>query len=142
MSAQTSPKSASSVGLASSFRSVPDLWHHRVGSTPDAEAMRFREHGRWRSMSWGEAGARVRGIATALLSEGLRREDRVMLWSSTCAEWILADIGILCAGGATTTLYPAASESEIAHIAGDCGAKIAFVELGAAEGERRIGFGG
>lgn len=107
---------------------MPDLWHHRTGSTPDAEAMRYREQGRWRSMNWGEAGARVRAITNALLACGMPREARVLLLSGTCVEWILADFAILCAGGATTTLYPAASDHEVTHIATDSGAIMAFVE--------------
>lgn len=115
-------------GLASSFRSVPDLWHHRVGSTPDGEAMRFREDGRWRSMSWAEAGTRVRALANGLLGAGLQPEDRCVVFSGTCVEWILADLAILCAGGATTTIYPAASDAELEYILRDSGAVVAFVE--------------
>jgi long-chain acyl-CoA synthetase len=119
---------SSSVGLASSFRSVPDLWHHRIGSTPDAEAMRYRDHGRWRSMSWGEAGSRVRAIANGLLSLGTPAEARCILLSETCVEWILTDFAILCAGAATTTIYPMASDSEVQHITQDSGAMVAFVD--------------
>lgn len=118
----------SSTGLASSFRSVPDLWHHRVGSTPDAEAMRYREQGRWRTMTWGDAGARVRAIANGLLGAGLKREQRCVVLSETCVEWILADFAIQCAGGATTTIYPQAADGEVAFIVADCEAVLAFVD--------------
>ncbi|MEZ4240885.1 MAG: long-chain fatty acid--CoA ligase [Myxococcota bacterium] len=118
-----------STGLASSFASVPDLWHHRVGSTPDAEAMRYRDaDGRWRTMTWGEAGDRVRAIANGLLALGLEREQRCVVLSGTCIEWILADFAILCAGGATTTVYPEAPDTEVAYIIADCEAVVAFVD--------------
>ena len=81
---------SSSVGLASSFRSVPDLWHHRVGSTPDAEAMRYRDHDRWRSMSWGEAGSRVRAIANGLLQpDGLRLDLLAMAAAHLYSVYVL-----------------------------------------------------
>ncbi|MCA9492384.1 MAG: AMP-binding protein, partial [Myxococcales bacterium] len=117
-----------SVGLASSFRSVPDLWQHRVGSTPESEALRWRVDGRWRSMTWGEAGARVRALTNALLATGLQRRDRCVIFAGTSMEWILADFAILCGGAATTTIYPQASDDEVAYILGDCGAAIAFVD--------------
>jgi long-chain acyl-CoA synthetase len=117
-----------SLGLASSFRSVPDLWHHRVGSTPDTEAMRYRVDGRWRSMTWGEAGSRVRAIANGLLATGLVREQRCILLAGTRVEWILCDLAILCAGGATTTVYPQAADAEVVFIAGDCEAAVVFAD--------------
>jgi long-chain acyl-CoA synthetase len=118
--------------LGSSFRSVSDLWQHRVGSTPESEAMRYRHGSGWVSMSWGEAGARVRAITNALLAHGLARGDRCALLSGTRVEWILADFGILCAGGATTTIYPQASDAELAHILRDSEARVVFVDTDAA----------
>ncbi|MEQ1502639.1 MAG: AMP-binding protein, partial [Myxococcota bacterium] len=107
---------------------MPDLWHHRVGSTPDLDALRHRVDGQWRAMTWSEAGARVRAIANGLLATGLAREQRCIVMSDTCVEWILADFAILCAGGATTTVYPAASDREVEFIVGDSQAVIAFVD--------------
>ncbi len=116
------------VGLASSFRSVPDLWMHRVGSTPESEALRWRVDGRWRSMTWGEAGERVRALANGLLASGLARQEPCVIFAGTCMEWILADFAILCAAGATTTIYPQASDAEVEFVLGDCGATLAFVD--------------
>lgn len=126
-----------STGLASSFRSVPDLWHHRIGSTPDAEAMRYRDRGEWRTMTWGEAGARVRAIGNALLALGLAPEQRCAVLADTTVEWILADFAILCAGGATTTVYPQAADAEVVYILSDCEAVAVFVD-GPAQVERLV----
>jgi len=113
---------------ASSFRSVPDLWHHRIGSTPDAEAFRFRVEGAWQSLTWEEAGTHVKSIATGLLGQGLAAEDRCGIISSTCHQWILADLAILCAGGATTTVYPSTPTSDCEYILADAGCRVVFVE--------------
>jgi long-chain acyl-CoA synthetase len=43
-------------------------------------------------------------------------------------EWILADVGITCAGGVTATVYPASTPDECAYILGDAGAVVVFVE--------------
>ena len=45
---------------AGSFRSVADMWHHRIESTPDAEAMVHKSDGRFISLTWEEAGRAVR----------------------------------------------------------------------------------
>ena len=48
--------------------------------------------------------------------------------SSTRVEWILADLGILCAGGATTTVYPSNTPPECAYILNDSATMIVFAE--------------
>ena len=48
--------------------------------------------------------------------------------SSTRIEWILADLGVLCAGGATTTIYPSSTAEECAFILSDSQSVYAFVE--------------
>jgi long-chain acyl-CoA synthetase len=113
---------------ASTFRSVVDLWNHRVGSTPDAEAMTWRGPDGWTSLTWREADKRVQRIANGLLHFGLTREDRCGLLCSTRVEWILADLGILAAGGATTTVYPSGSADDAAYVLSHSGAVIVFVE--------------
>src|SRR5262249_47798176 len=97
--------------------SIPQLFFRRVTESADREAYRYpvgpaeaagpsgsvtRGGTGWRSMSWRQAGARVRAIAGGLLSLGLAREARVGILCSTRLEWILADLGVLSAGGATT----------------------------------------
>ena len=113
---------------ASSFRSVPDMWHHRIGSTPDAEALRFRERGAWHSLTWGQAGKEVKAIATGLLAEGLKPEDRCCIFAETSHLWVLADLAILCSGGATTTIYPNAPDVDCAFILADSGCRVLFVD--------------
>jgi len=113
---------------ASSFRSVPDMWHHRIGSTPDAEALRYREKGAWHSLTWGQAGKQVKAMATALLSEGLAPADRVCILARTSHDWVLADLAILCSGAATTTIYPNAPDTDTRFILEDSVSKILFVD--------------
>ena len=48
--------------------------------------------------------------------------------SGTRVEWILVDLGILCAGGATTTIYPSSTPEDCAYILADSETVIAVVE--------------
>lgn len=111
-----------------SFRSVPDMWHHRIGSTPSADAMYVRDGADWRTVSWREAGHQVRRLANGLLAAGLQAEQRVCILSGTRIEWITADLAIMCAGGATTTIYPSNTPDECAYIISDCSAVAVVVE--------------
>jgi len=104
------------------------MWNHRVSSTPDAEAMIHKDGGEWASMTWRQADARVRAIASGLLAHGLEVEQRVCILAQTRIEWILADVGILAAGGATTTIYPSNTPEECAYIINDCEAVMVFAD--------------
>jgi long-chain acyl-CoA synthetase len=109
-------------------RTVPALLLDRIGKTPDVEAFRHPEGRRWASLTWRETEARVRDVACGLRALGLGLEDRCAILSSTCIEWILADFGILCAGGATTAIYPSSTAEECAFILSDSQSVCAFLE--------------
>lgn len=102
------------------------MWHHRVDSTPESLALTFRQDGAWTSLSWRGAHERVRRIANGLLAFGLSPEERACIIADTSAAWILADLAILCAGGATSTLYPSYKPEECLYILRDCEARVVF----------------
>jgi long-chain acyl-CoA synthetase len=114
-------------------RSVAHLLRDRVAARPDQEAFRHPVPGpdgteRWESLSWGEAGRRIDELAAGLLSLGLRPQDRVVVLATTRLDWILADLAINCAGGATTAIYPSSLPEDVRHIVTDSGAVFAIVE--------------
>ncbi|MFI5990724.1 AMP-dependent synthetase/ligase [Streptomyces sp. NPDC051362] len=114
--------------------SVAALFLERVAATPDAEAYRYPVPAagdgpdEWKSLSWGEAAERVFAIAAGLIELGVEPEQRVALASSTRVEWILADLGILCAGAATTTVYPQTNAEESAFILSDSASRVLIAE--------------
>src|SRR5688572_31809173 len=108
--------------------SIPDLLRDRVARTPDAEAMRYRDQGGWASLTWAELQERVAKEAFGLRAQGLGKGDRVALMGGTSIAWIITDLAVLAAGGATTTIYPNSTEAEVAHILSDSGSRIAVVE--------------
>ncbi|MFJ3716506.1 AMP-dependent synthetase/ligase [Streptomyces sp. NPDC090057] len=115
--------------------SVAALFLERVAATPEAEAYRHpvppasgEGPDDWKSLSWGEAAQRVYAIAAGLIELGLEPEQRVALAASTRVEWILADLGIMCAGGATTTIYPQTNADESAFILSDSDSRVLIAE--------------
>jgi long-chain acyl-CoA synthetase len=100
----------------------------RVAATPLHEAYRYPVDGSWQSMTWRETGDRVQQIAAGLVALGIEPEQRVAIISSTRVEWVLADFAILCAGAATTTIYPTTNPADVAYILADSGARLVFAE--------------
>jgi len=100
----------------------------RVATSGSKEAFRFPRGDAWESVTWSQTGERVRRLAAGLLSLGLEPEQRVGIASSTRYEWILADLAIMCAAGATTTVYPSTGADDTAYIVGDSECRFVFVE--------------
>jgi long-chain acyl-CoA synthetase len=115
--------------------SVAGLFLERVAATPDAEAYRYpvppasgEGPDDWKSLTWAQAAERVHAIAAGLIELGIEPEQRVALASSTRLEWILADLGIMCAGAATTTVYPQTNAEESAYILADSESRVLIAE--------------
>ncbi|WP_330175902.1 AMP-dependent synthetase/ligase [Streptomyces sp. NBC_01498] len=115
--------------------SVAALFMERVAATPDAEAYRHpvppatgQGPDDWKSLSWGEAATRVYAVAAGLIALGVRPEERVALAAATRVEWILADLGVMCAGAATTTVYPSTNAEECAYILADSESRFLIAE--------------
>ncbi|MEU8702895.1 long-chain fatty acid--CoA ligase [Streptomyces sp. NPDC048680] len=115
--------------------SVATLFIDRVAATPDAEAYRYpvpaaggQGADEWKSLSWAQAAERVYAIGAGLISLGVRPEERVALAASTRVEWILVDLGVMCAGAATTTIYPSTNAEESAFILSDSESRVLIAE--------------
>jgi long-chain acyl-CoA synthetase len=122
------PDSKAPEKLTRKTKSIAQLLANRVQETPDREAYRYPVGDEWRSMTWRQAAERVKAIAAGLLSLGIDREQRVGIVSNTRVEWLLCDLGILSAGGATTTVYPSSTAEETAYILADSECRYAFAE--------------
>ena len=109
-------------------QNVAVLFLERVEKSADAEAYRYPRGEAWESVTWRQTGDRVRSLAAGLLSLGLEPEQRVGIASSTRYEWILADLAVMCASGATTTVYPSTNSEDTAYILSDSECRFVFAE--------------
>jgi long-chain acyl-CoA synthetase len=100
----------------------------RVEASPNREAYRYPKGERWESMTWKETGDRVTRIAAGLVALGIEPEQRVGIAAGTRIEWILADLAVMCAGAATTTVYPSTNSADVAYILADSECHIVFAE--------------
>ena len=97
-------------------------------ASADKEAFRYLVAGEWVSATWQQTADRVEALAAGLLALGIETEQRVGIASSTRYEWILADLAIMCAGAATTTVYPSTNAGDTAYILADSQCRIVFAE--------------
>jgi long-chain acyl-CoA synthetase len=104
------------------------LLFSRVEATPAHEAFRAPSATGWESWTWARSNERIVDLAAGFLSLGLKPEDRVAIASTTRLEWIFADLAVMCAGGATTTVYPSTNSEDVAYIISDSGSRFVVAE--------------
>jgi len=90
-----------------------------------------KEDDRYRALGWAETAERVRALAQGLRSLGLEPGDRVVLVSENRPEWLIADIGIMAAGGITVPSYTTNTADDHLHVLEDSGARAAIVSTAA-----------
>jgi long-chain acyl-CoA synthetase len=100
----------------------------RVAASPSKEAFRYIEDDRWVSLSWSQTKDKVFQLAAGLLSLGIEPEDRVAIASNTRMEWVLADLAIMSAAGATTTIYPSTQHEDVCYVLADSQSKVVIAE--------------
>lgn len=114
--------------LAARPASVGAVLSHRVAASPSREAFRYVEGDRWVSLSWSQTKDKVFQLAAGLLALGIEPQDRVAIASSTRMEWVLADLAIMCAAGATTTIYPSTQHDDVGYVLADSQSRVVIAE--------------
>jgi long-chain acyl-CoA synthetase len=88
--------------------------------------------GPWQTISWAQTRELALQLAAAFADLGLQPGDKVALMLPNRLEHVLADLGVLHAGGVPVTFYATLAPEQIAFMAGNCDAKIAVID-GASE---------
>jgi long-chain acyl-CoA synthetase len=112
------------------YRSIPDMFFKRVAATPNGQAFATPNADDTAMVwhTWSEVGERASRIAAGLRGLGVGLEDRVAILAGTSYEWVLADLGINCAGAATTTVYPTTEPEDASYIVANSDSKVLFAE--------------
>jgi long-chain acyl-CoA synthetase len=107
---------------------VPRLFWKRVQDHPEKVAFREKEFGIWNEYRWKEWGERARLAGMGLKALGLKRGERCSIASEINREWLLADLGIVCAGGVTNGVYPTDAPDQVEYLINDSGTRFYFAE--------------
>jgi long-chain acyl-CoA synthetase len=99
-----------------------------VETRRDKPAIREKQFGIWQPTSWREWLSISKDIAYALHATGFRPGDVASIISNAVPEWVFADMGILCAGGVSSGIYPTDSASQVEYLINDSRTKVIFVE--------------
>src|ERR1700730_7743302 len=99
-----------------------------VETRGDRSAIREKKFGIWQPTSWREWLRISKEVAYALHAGGLLPGDLASIMANAVPEWVFADMGILCAGGVSSGIYPTDSAMQVEDLVNDSRTKVIFVE--------------
>jgi HIP---CoA ligase len=111
-------------GLAIPELTIPAAVTRAAREFGDAEALAVPGGLR---LSYAELEERVAAVAGALMDSGIEAGDRVAVWAPNGAEWLLAALGALSAGGVLVPVSTRFTGSEALDVISRSGARALFV---------------
>jgi long-chain acyl-CoA synthetase len=99
-----------------------------VATRGDRPAVREKKFGVWQPTSWRQWLQISKEIAYGLHAVGFRPGDVASIIANAVPEWVFADMGILCAGGVSSGIYPTDSAAQVEYLVNDSRTKVIFAE--------------
>ncbi|XP_056459415.1 long-chain-fatty-acid--CoA ligase ACSBG2 [Gadus chalcogrammus] len=107
---------------------VNQMFAASVERFPDLMALSWKEGEQRQSLTWREYYQSCRTAARAFLKLGLERYHGVGILGFNSAEWFIADIGAILAGGFGVGIYTTNSAEACQYVADNCKANVIVVE--------------
>jgi long-chain acyl-CoA synthetase len=107
---------------------VPTMFWNAVQARGDKVALRQKELGIWREVTWRQFGDAAREIGLGFIALGLQPGEVVSILANTRKEWLYADFGCLGAAGVTNGIYPTDSAGQVEFLSRDSDTKYLVVE--------------
>ncbi len=105
---------------AAPWVSIPDMLSAAEDRFGDTVAVRDGDT----TLSYAALAAAARTFGAALVASGVDAGDRVALWCPNCAEWVVAMLGIVAAGGVLVPVNTRFKGTEAAQILTRSGARV------------------
>jgi long-chain acyl-CoA synthetase len=110
------------------METAPRLFRETVKKYGDRVAMRKKEYGLWHDISWNDYYRLVKQVGSALIALGLQKGDCGSIIGDNCPEWVIADLGIQCAGGVAVGIYATNAWPQVEYVIENSDSKFFFVE--------------
>src|SRR6202790_2934263 len=99
-----------------------------VETRGDRPAIREKKYGVWQPTSWRQWLQIYKDINGGLHAAGLPPGDVASIMANAVPEWVFADMGILCAGGVSSGIYPTDAAVQVEYLVNDSATRVIFAE--------------
>ena len=111
-----------------SGKTVCTLFADAVSRWGDNPALRWKDDGDWKTLSWRGYRDEVAAVTLGLRELGFGPGQFGLIMARNVPEHVIADLGIVHAGGAAISVYNTLAPEQVEYVANHSEATVAFVE--------------
>ena len=119
---------ASAVETSTGSATVADLISRSAAQRPEHPAVRYKQDGEWKDVTYREVADIVQEIGLGLIDLGVEPGERVCILANTRPEWSYADMAITSIGAVVVPIYQTNSPEECLWVISDSGAAAIVAE--------------
>lgn len=116
------------IDAAVSGKTVCTIFGEAAKTWGDLPALRWKRDGEWHSLDWKGYRAEVAAVALALRGLGFGPGQFGLIMARNVPEHVIADLGIVHAGGAAVSVYNTLAPGQVEYLANHSEATVAFAE--------------
>ena len=116
------------IDAAVSGKTVCTIFGEAAKKWADLPALRWKRDGEWQSLDWKGYRAEVAAVAMGLKALGFGPGQFGLIMARNVPEHVIADLGIVHAGGAAVSIYNTLAPEQVEYLANHSEATVAFVE--------------
>jgi len=121
-------RSAAIPAMGAPAPTLPGCLRAHAEVRPEAVALREKELGLWREITWGAYWENVVAVAHELDALGVGPGDAVAILSDNRPEWLYVDLAAQLLGARSVGIYQTNPPSDVAYILAHSGAKVLLCE--------------
>ncbi|WP_137177172.1 AMP-binding protein [Roseomonas sp. AR75] len=114
--------------MTTGLDTLPKLLAHNAARHGNEIALREKQFGIWRSLTWADYQERTRAIALGMKRLGIGAGDVVGLIGDNRPEWVMGEIAAHALGARSLGIYRDALDDEVAYLLEYAGARIVLAE--------------
>jgi long-chain acyl-CoA synthetase len=116
------------IDAAVSGKTICTIFADAVDRWADRPALHWKKNGGWETLTWRGYRDQVAAVTMALRSLGFGPGQFGLIMARNAPEHVIADLGIVHAGGAAISVYNTLAPEQIEYVANHSEATVAFVE--------------
>ena len=118
----------SAIDAEVSGKTVPTMFAEAVRKWGERPALHWKDNGDWKTLTWAEYRDEVAAVTLGLRSLGFGPGQFGLIMARNAPEHVIADLGLVHAGGAAISVYNTLAPEQIEYLANNSEASVAFVE--------------
>ncbi len=103
---------------------MPDIFQKRAAEYGERQCVLYKKDGVYTPISWNSINKMVRGLGCYFLSRGVKKGDKIAVFSENRYEWWVADLAALSVGAVTVPVYSTNSAEETWYILNNSGCSV------------------